>query len=79
MFRQTASATRSEARCRGCCWPARAGNVVSTTQIVSVPGSAQARVPVDPLWPNVASEQAGLPARVPMANPRPRGGSPSGL
>ena len=44
-----------------------------------VRGSAQARVPVDPPWPNVASEQPGLPAWEPIANPRPRGINPSGL
>ena len=34
---------------------------------------------VDPLWPKVESEQPGLPAWAPMANPSPRGGNPSGL
>jgi hypothetical protein len=55
----TAWAPRSETVVRGCGWPARAGKVVSTTQIVSRRGSAQARVPVEPPWPKVASEQPG--------------------
>ena len=78
-FQETASATRSEISEHGCGRAAPPGNVVSTTQIVSVPGSAQARVPVNPLCPNVASEQPGLPEWAPMANPSPRGGNPSGL
>src|SRR5690349_540656 len=52
------------------------GRVVSTTQMVSVAGSAQQMVPVDPVWPNVVSEQPGLPAAGPTLNPSPRGANP---
>src|SRR6516164_9489099 len=55
---------------------ARAGRDVSTTQMVSVAGSAQAMVPVEPVCPNVFSEQPGLPAAAPTFNPKPRGVSP---
>ena len=51
-----ALATRSETSERGCAWPARAGNVVSTTRMVSVRRSAQTKVPVEAEWPKVASE-----------------------
>ena len=33
--------------------------------MVSLAGSAQQRVPVDPVWPNVRSEHPGLPAASP--------------
>jgi hypothetical protein len=72
----TASATRSDAKLRGCGLAARTGRVVSTTQIVSVAGSAQQRVPVEPPWPNVFSLHPGLLARVPMSKPSPRARMP---
>lgn len=65
--------TFSPATSRGCGWMARAGKEVSITQIVSDSGSAQANVPVDPVWPNVRSEQPLLPAVRPTLKPSPRG------
>lgn len=44
-----AAATRPAANSLGWGWMARPGNEVSTTQIVSLAGSAQAIVPVEPV------------------------------
>src|SRR6185436_11390330 len=80
VFRQeTALATRSEATRSGWGFAAAPGSVVRTTQTVSVSGSAHASVPEEPEWPNVFSEQPGLPAPRPTENPRPRGTVFSGL
>src|SRR5262249_55248625 len=58
---------------------ARRGSDVSTTQMVSLAGSAQQSVPVEPVWPNVRSEHPGLPDSLPTPNPNPRGTNPAGL
>ena len=78
-FYPAEAATAFPARSRGCGCTARAGSDVSTTQMVWVVGSAQAIVPVDPVWPNVVSEQPLLPADAPTLNPNPRGVSPGGF
>src|SRR6516165_3643549 len=70
---------RSAASSRGWRCSARPGSDVNTTQMVSLAGSAQQRVPVEPVWPKVRSEQPGLPARLPTPNPNPRGVNPFGL
>ncbi len=77
--RRTAAATRSAASSRGCRRTARPGSDVSTTQMVSLAGSAQQSVPVEPVWPKVRSEQPGLPDSLPTPNPNPRGVNPAGL
>src|SRR5262245_59422628 len=74
-----AAATHAAARSRGCGWTARAGSEVNTTQMVWLAGSAQAIVPVEPVWPNVFSEHPLLPADAPTLNPKPREVSPSRL
>src|SRR5207248_1107232 len=70
---KAAAATRAAASSRGCGSAARPGSDVSTTQIVSIAGSAQASVPVDPECPNVFSEHPALPAAAPTFSPSPRG------
>src|SRR5262249_53143387 len=77
--RGAAAATRSAASPRGWRFAARRGSDVSTTQTVSLAGSAQQSVPVEPVWPKVRSEHPGLPDSLPTANPNPRGVSPFGL
>ena len=47
--------------------------------MVSLAGSAQHSVPVEPVWPKVRSEHPGLPDPLPTPNPNPRGVNPSGL
>lgn len=47
--------------------------------MVSLTGSAQQRVPVEPVWPKVCSEHPELPDVLPTPNPNPRGVNPSGL
>src|SRR5438876_1059399 len=47
--------------------------------MVRVACSAQAMVPVEPVWPKVFSEHPLLPADEPTFHPNPRGGSPGGL
>ena len=69
---RAAAATAFAANSRGWSATARAGSEVSTTQMVSVAGSAQAIVPVDPEWPKVFSEHPALPANEPTFSPRPR-------
>ena len=64
--------TRSDAGFKMDSFEARAGREVSRTKDRPDTGSAQASVPVDPLWPKVCDEQflpnvAGL-----RSNPRPR-------
>jgi hypothetical protein len=44
--------------------------------MVSLAGSAQQSVPVEPVSPKVRSEEPGLPDFWPTANPSPRGVSP---
>src|SRR5688572_3345031 len=73
------TATASEASWQGWGLAARSGSVVRTTQMVSAIGSAQARVPVAPLWAKVFCEQWRLVAFGPRAKPRPRGVRPSAL
>ena len=61
----------------GCGLTADAYSVVSTTQMVPVSGSAQDRVPVEPLCPKVAGPQAGGPQRgtdLGLVDARPTGG-----
>src|SRR5437899_8252751 len=77
--RCAAAATYSAATSRGWRCPARRGSDVSTTQMVSLAGSAQESVPVEPVWPKVCSEQPGLPDPLPTPNPSPRGETPDGL
>src|SRR5215510_11405729 len=77
--RRAAAATRSAATSRGWGLTARAGSDVSTTQTVSLAGSAQQSVPVEPVWPKVRSEHPRLPDALPTANPNPRGVNPAGL
>src|SRR6185503_12056697 len=64
---------------RGCRCAPRRGSDVSTTQIVSLAGSAQQSVPVEPVWPKVRSEQPGLPDSLPTPKPNPRGVKSAGL
>ena len=59
--------------------PRGPGSDVSTTQMVSLAGSAQQSVPVEPVWPKVCSEHPGLPDSLPTPNPNPRGVNPAGL
>src|SRR2546428_11681831 len=47
--------------------------------MVSLAGSAQQSVPVEPVCPKVLSEHPGLPADRPTFIPNPRGASPAGL
>src|SRR5207249_6124604 len=77
--RFAAAATRSAAISRGWRFTARPGSDVSTTQMVSLAGSAQQSVPVEPVWPKVRSEHPGLPEALPTPNPNPRGVNPAGL
>ncbi len=72
--RRDAAATRSAASSRGWGCTARPGSEVSTTQMVSLAGSAQPIVPVEPVWPKVRPEHPGLPDRSPTANPNPARG-----
>src|SRR5439155_8035321 len=74
-----AEATRAAASSRGWRCTARRGSDVSTTQMVSLAGSAQQSVPVEPVWPKVCSEHPGLPDALPTPNPNPRGVSLAGL
>jgi hypothetical protein len=76
--RWATTATRSAASSRGWRFTARRGSDVSTTQIVSLAGSAQQSVPVEPVCPKVCSEHPGLPDPLPTPNPNPRGVNPSG-
>ena len=75
----TASATCFDVISRGCGVTALAGNVVNTTQMVSVAGSAQQSVPVEPLWPNTFSRPLGPPSPLPKSKAKPRGRMPSEL
>ena len=56
-----------------------APEVKSARHTLSVFGSAHAIVPVEPVWPNVASELPLPPAAVPTLNPKPRGVRPTRL
>src|SRR5207248_6337743 len=77
--RLAAAATRSAASSRGWRCAPRRGSDVSTTQMVSLAGSAQKSVPVEPVWPKVCSEQPGLPDSLPTPKPNPRDVKPFGL
>src|SRR5436305_11258535 len=74
-----AAATRSATSSRGWGCSARPGSDVSTTQMVSLAGSAQQSVPVEPVWPKVCAEHPGLPDSFPTPNPNPRGVNPAEL
>src|SRR5437588_12837918 len=75
--RLLAAATRSAARSRGWLFAPPRDNEVRTTQMVSLAGSAQHSVPVEPVWPKVCSEHPGLPDSWPTANPNPRDVKPA--
>ena len=75
----TACATRSPTRWVGWGRTAASYSVVSTTQMVPVSGSAQDRVPVEPLWPKVRGPQAGAPTLGGRSKPSPLAFTPGGL
>ena len=50
-----------------------AGSVVNITKLAPLSGSHQQRVPVEPLWPNVRSEQPFPKPAGRTANPIPQG------
>jgi len=76
---ETALATRSEATLRGMRRDRSRGKRRQDDADRVGRRSAHTSVPVEPVWPNVFSEQPGLPERLPTANPNPRGARPSGL
>jgi hypothetical protein len=77
--RRAAAATRYAASSRGWGCAARPGSDVTTTHLVSLAGSAQQSVPVEPVWPKVCPEHPGLPDSLPTPNPNPRDVSPARL